>query len=77
MRIDGRPDRRHNIIGAALLRQKHFYAGPGRFDRLDENEFVFVGKDHSRNGVGFMISKWADDFLSEAVSLRSHTKDRR
>ena len=71
VRIDGRPDRRHNIIGAAQLRQKNFDAGPGGFDRLDEKI-----RTVPLQGVpkAAQIARYSDDFsLLGVTSLSSNT----
>jgi len=46
MSFDQRRNRRHDVLRATLLRQENLNAGAGGLCRLDEDEFVFVRKDH-------------------------------
>jgi len=57
MTFDRRPNRRHDISRAAVLREEHLNAGAGGFCRLDEDEFVFVRKDHFPEGTSRTLHK--------------------
>jgi hypothetical protein len=40
-----------------VLREEHLNAGPGGFCRLDEDEFVFVRKNHFPEGTSRTLHK--------------------
>src|SRR4030095_7027173 len=46
MSCNRRHNRRHDILWTTMLGKEDFDAGPGRFRRFDEDEFVLVGQDH-------------------------------
>ena len=61
MSFDRRRNRRHNIVRAALPRQEDLNARAGGLRGLDENEFVFVRKNHFPEGTSrTLVRAWLE-----------------
>ena len=61
MSFDRRRNRRHDVVWAAVPRQEHFNARAGGLCGLDENEFVFVRKNHFPEGTSrTLVRAWLE-----------------
>ena len=70
----GRPDMRHQIVSAVIIRQKHFYRRPsGAKIRFEDNAAVIVGDDGMPKGteIKTVIAREAAERWNKLGSIAS------